>query len=174
MEIPGIGIFTRDEQYGEYYSELISVPVLDGKQCQLILEDYDNDPDQAEFRTAIANFLSIQSAVLEEVEPHIFKYYLDCNANADEEEAITINSPHGVWKHIRLGSSAYVSRRFYGDKKIYVSLSCGCDWEEEHGLQIVLHNGLRVNKIGECDGHLSYADAYGDEQYESVIYPPDR
>ena len=30
--------------------------------------------------------------------------------------------------------------------------------------------GLRVNKVGPYNGHLTHADAYGDEHLETVIY----
>ncbi len=53
-----------------------------------------------------------------------------------------------------------VTRRPYGDKGIYISVECGCDWEEEHGLQLVLKNGLKVNKLGGYDGHLTNSDAF--------------
>ena len=46
-----------------------------------------------------------------------------------------------------------------------------CGWEEEHGLQLVLKNGLKVNKLGGYDGHLTNSDAFDDESLEHVIYP---
>ena len=46
-----------------------------------------------------------------------------------------------------------------------------CDWEEEHGLQIVFKNGLTINKIGPYDGHCTNSDAYDDESLEDIIYP---
>lgn len=62
------------------------------------------------------------------------------------------------------------SRRAYGDKGIYVSLECSCDWEPEHGLQIVFKDGKRVNKISSYDGHLTNSDAYADDDLEDVIF----
>ncbi len=48
--------------------------------------------------------------------------------------------------------------------------SCGsCDWEREHGLQIVFKQGLFVNKVGAFDGHLTNSDAYANEELENVI-----
>jgi hypothetical protein len=63
-----------------------------------------------------------------------------------------------------------VARRAYGDKGIYVSVECGCDWEVEHGLQLVFKNGLKVNKLGGYDGHLTNSDAFADESLEDVVY----
>ena len=55
---------------------------------------------------------------------------------------------------------------------VYISLGCNCDWEQEHGLQIVLKDGLRVTKVGSFDGHLTNSDAYDDASLENVIYRP--
>ena len=50
------------------------------------------------------------------------------------------------------------------------SVECGCDWEGEHGLQIVFKDGLVVNKVGAFDGHVTNSDAYGDPGLEDVVY----
>ncbi len=110
--------------------------------------------------------------MLKEAEPYVFRYYQNCNSNwePDDEEFVAIESPSDVWCHVQLGSEPMVSRRAYGDKGIYVSLECNCDWEPEHGLQIVFKNGLRVNKVGPYDGHLTNSDAYANGDLEDVIY----
>jgi hypothetical protein len=96
----------------------------------------------------------------------------DCNADFDPEEEgyLEIPTPEGVWKHIQFGTEPVVTRRAYGDKGVYVSLECNCDWEQEHGLQIVFKNGLGINKVGPYDGHLTNADAYAQDELEDVVY----
>lgn len=82
-----------------------------------------------------------------------------------------IKSADELWQHVQLGSKAMVRRRRHRDKCVYIPVECGCDWEVEHGLQIVLKNGLKVNKLGGYDGHLSNSDAFADNSLENVIYP---
>ena len=53
---------------------------------------------------------------------------------------------------------------------MYISLECECEWEIEHGLQIVFKDGLRINKVGSFDDHVTNADAYGDPRLEDVVY----
>jgi hypothetical protein len=148
------------------------VPVLGGKACWIVVSGYDDDPRKDEFHTAIANFLRIPPSVLKEAESYVFRYYQNCNSNwePDDNEYVSIESPSDVWSHIQLGSEPNVRRRAYGDKGIYVSLECNCDWEPEHGLQIVFKNGLRVNKVGSYDGHVTNSDAYANDALEDVIY----
>ena len=171
MEIKGLGIVTKDEELGWYYSQPMPVPVLGGKVCRIVVEGYDEDPKKDDFHTAIANFLSISPAALEESEDYVFQYFKQCREHGDRGDSeVSIAYPSLVWSHVRLGEEPMVSRRGHGDKGIYISLECGCEWEEEHGLQIVFKNGLKVNKVGPFDGHLINSDAFADPSLENVIH----
>lgn len=170
MKIPRLGEVTRDERFGCYYSKLIPVPMLGGKECRIILEGYDEDESKNEFHIAITNFLSGTSAVLRDADESLFRYYKDHEQQWLEDGRAPILSPEELWQHVRLGNEPTVSRRHRGDWGIYISIECDCDWEAEHGLQFVLYNGLRVNKLGSYDGHLANSDAFDDERLENVIY----
>jgi len=60
---------------------------------------------------------------------------------------------------VSFGGELIVSRRSGGDRAVYVSLECDCDWEPEHGLQLVFRNGTAITKVGPFDGRSSHADA---------------
>lgn len=167
MQIPGLGNVTRDPQLNWYASEPVAVPVLGGISCRIMVEDYDDDPDKEAIHAAIERFLSAGPQVLREAEPHLFRYYRDCSEYVPD---LRIASPGEVWAHIHLGPEPVVSRRPYGDQRVYVSVEGACDWEEEHGLQIVFEEGARVSKVGPYDGHLTNADAYADARLEGVVY----
>ena len=171
MNIPGLGKVTKGK-YGGYQSKPISVPVLGGKKCRFTVEEYDEDPDKEAFHVAIANFLSLKQAALKEAEGYVFEYYKDLEDawKSYGDDFKPIKSAKDVWTHVRFGSEPSVSRRRHGDKGIYISLECGCDWEEEHGMQIVFKNGLKLNKLGPFDGHLTNSDAYADKRLENVVY----
>jgi Domain of unknown function (DUF6985) len=170
MEIPGIGKVTKEPEFDWYVSEPIVVPVLGEQLCQFLVSGYDDDPNRQESHTAIQNFLSIDGSVLREAERHIFQYYTDIKTWLEEDQGPDIASPADVWDHVRLGSSAEVRRRRYRDRGIYISLECECEWEVEHGLQIVFKNGVKVNKIGPYNGHLTNSDACADSRLEDVVY----
>lgn len=165
LDIPGFGRVWSDGS-GLYVSAPISVKVLSGERCEISVEGYDGDEDQEAFHGAIANFLSIEPPVLDEAESSIFQYYQDCSSYVPE---LTIRSPDEVWRYIEFGD-VMVSRDLSGDRGIYVSIACRCDWEEEHGLQIVFRNGAEVNKVGPYDGHLTNAAPYADPALQEVVY----
>lgn len=172
MEIHGIGSVTKDDDLDCYYSDELPVPLLGGAACRIVVEGYDNDDGKEDFHVAIGNFISADESVLREAEPYIFQYYERCKDYFDpEDEAyVDIKCASDVWEHIHFGHKPTFTRRAYGDKGIYVSLECGCDWEPEHGLQIVFKNGLKVNKVGAYDGHVTNSDAYADDSLENVIF----
>lgn len=172
MKISGLGEVTKDERFGWYYSEPIQLSVLAGHECKIVLAGYDEEPFKEDYHAVIGNFLSSTFSVLREVETHIYQYYLDMNSywSSTDDEFLSIKSPSEIWSYIQLGSEPIVSRRSYGDKKVYVSLECNCDWEPEHGLQIVFKEGVKVCKVGPYDGHVTNSDAYDDESLENTIY----
>ncbi len=174
MNVPGLGQMTEPDDLGWRRSEPLPVVVLRGQTCRIVLEGYDDDQEKGEFHEAIENFLAADATVLEAAASHIFRYYQDCNADWEpgDEEYIAIQAPADVWDHITLGDEPTVTRRGYGDHGVYVTLECNCDWEPEHGLQIVFRRGLSVCKVGPNDGHVTNSDAYANPGLEHVIYKP--
>lgn len=172
MQIPLIGRVTRDERFGLLYSAPLPLSTLGNIKISIVLEGYEGDENKDDFHSAISAFLSIEPDILKAAEPHIFSYYRDMNDywTPSDNEHISIKTPGEVWNHIEFGEEAFVSRRLSGDHSIYVSIECSCDWEPEHGLQIVFKEGKSISKVGPYDGHLTNADAYADQRLEAVVY----
>jgi hypothetical protein len=72
--------------------------------------------------------------------------------------------------HIDCRVEPIVTRDPYGDRRVYVSLKCECDWEPEHRLQIVSRDGRTVSKVGRYDGHLTNSAAYNTDALDGVEY----
>ena len=170
MEVPGLGVVEKDESTDWYFSEPIVISVLDDQECEVVLECYDEDECKEDFHVAIANFLAATPAVLREADEALFTYYKDYEQYWLEEGNAPITTAEELWQRVRFGAEPMVSRGAHGDEAVYVSVECGCDWEVEHGLQIVFKNGLKVNKLGPFDGHLTNVNAYDDESLGDVIY----
>ncbi|NHZ41702.1 DUF6985 domain-containing protein [Massilia aquatica] len=172
MNIPGLGEMTLDEGTDWLCSEPIAVRMLDDAICEIVLEGYEDDPHQEDFHTAITAFLSGGPEVLKAAQAHIFQYYRDVSSrqSAADEGFVAIDTPADVWRHIQFGAEPMVERGDPDERDVYISITCNCDWEREHGLQIVLRNGDTVCKIGPFDGHVTNADAFDDDSLKQVIY----
>jgi hypothetical protein len=172
VQIPLLGTVARDERFDWLYSKPLSLSVFGAAEVRVVLDGYQEDGSKQDFHAPISAFLSLDATALKAAEKHVFSYYRDMNNawNLSDDEYVRIDNPSEVWNHVQFGQEAFVSRRSYGDKGIYVSVECNCDWEPEHGLQIVFKNGAFISKIGPYDGHMTNADAYDDEQLENVVY----
>ncbi|MDN5505041.1 MAG: hypothetical protein L0H10_14685 [Comamonas sp.] len=172
IEVPLLGELEKDQFDDWLRSKPIAVNALGGDNYEFVLEEYEEDESKEEFHEAIVNFLSIDESVLAKAQDYIYQYYKDIFVQLvpDDEWYVEIASPKDVWKHIQFGRTPMVSRRPYGDELIYISLECSCDWEREHGLQIVFKQGLYINKVGPFDGHLTNSDAYADDKLENIVY----
>jgi hypothetical protein len=155
-------------------SDSVRVPFLRDHVCMLVFEVPAGDP---EVRRALAAMLDKTSTLLAEAEPWVIAYCKDVLAHypaASQRPRVALEHPGDVWSHVRFGGELTVSRRTHGDDEdgIYFSLECGCDWEREHGLQLVIRDGRTVTKVGSFDGHLTNADAYGDRSLVGRVYVP--
>ncbi|WP_433788786.1 DUF6985 domain-containing protein [Actinoplanes sp. CA-252034] len=174
MHIVGLGAIVEDADLGWYRSEAVPVAVLGGAECRFALEGYADDSAPDDFHAAIRNFLALDRSAIEAAASSIFAYYRDVTdqvmADGDDGGCVAIEGPDRVLDHVRLGSELLVSRDPYGDQRVYVSIEGECDWEPEHGLQIVFREGVTVTKVGPYDGHLTNAAAYDDDRLEGVVY----
>ncbi len=169
MDVPGLGEVFEEADYGWHRSQPVSILMFGGQECEIVLVGYEEDAQKEDFHTAIGNFLTAGSEVLRKADASLFEYYKD-HEKYLEGSIPEIKNFDQLWKHVRFAGEALISRRHYADQRIYVSLECGCDWEREHGLEIVLKEGCIVNKLGPYDGHLENSDAYGDARFENTVY----
>ncbi|MBM2617512.1 hypothetical protein JIG36_18305 [Actinoplanes sp. LDG1-06] len=162
-EIPGLGPVVEDDDAGWFESEPVPVPVLGGRECRFLVEGYDGADD---FHAAIRTFLALDRGALEAATPHIYAYYRDITELVDDEFRIDIAGPDRVLDHVHPGYEISVIR----DGPVYVSVECNCDWEPEHGLQLIFRAGAEITKVGPYDGHVTNSGAYADPALEGVVY----
>lgn len=169
MNIDGIGDFELNMAYGWHYGPSFNIPAFSNHAFKFVIDDYEND-DKDKYSAAMKAIIKIDTETISQSNKHIFSYYRDTRDSIGEDEGFPIiQSQKDVWEFIHFGDEMYFCKRDY-DKKIYVSIECNCDWEQEHGLQIVIKEGKIVTKIGQYDGHLSNADSYDDDSLENIVY----
>ena len=173
MRIPGLGLLAEDADLGWYRSGPVPVPVLGGEPCRFIVEGYVDDRSPEDFHAAIRAFLALDRSALTAAAPSIFAYYRDITddilAAGDDDWYVEVEGPHDVLDHVRLGDEPTVARDPV-DRHVYVSLECECDWEPEHGLQLVFRDGRTVTKVGPYDGHLTDPPAWTADSPDGIVY----
>lgn len=169
IHVPGLGKCRRGEWSDWLSAEPLPIPLLGERPRHVALEGYDDDPEPGDFHRAIRNLLASSRDVLRAAEGEIFAYYEDIRDLLDGD-TVMVTAAEDIWQYVTLGDEPVISRRSFGDMAVYVSSECACDWEPEHGLQIVLREGNVVTKVGAFDGHLSNADSFDDPLLEGIIY----
>jgi len=161
MKIDALGELAPDPKVPEW---LVSTPVpiayFDGRPVQVVLDGVLEDENPGEFEAAVTAFLALSPRDRELATEHVHRNYADLLEVIGKDDIdVVISEASAVWNHVH-PTAIYVSRRHRRDRKVYVQISAECDWEQEHGLQIVYRDGRELSRVSNQDGHLTHTDAY--------------
>lgn len=142
-------------------SKPISIPFFDGTKLKFIFDGYEGDENFfSDANEAVSNFLAKDKNYRLKISPLVFENYVEFVDAVDEYEDIPkIESEEDIWRFV-YPQEIIVSRRNRRDKDIYIQIHCNCEWEIEHGLQLVFRQGKKITRVSSIDGHSTEADAY--------------
>ncbi len=169
-----LGALTQNETMENWWtSELKTVPLVE-KDLPFTFMAVDFEEDQkflADAEKALENFLDLNSFYKLQIAPHIFENFVEyCSyiSESDIPENMKGAQPLSIWNHVHC-SQVFLSRREKNDKDIYVVLACECEWEKEHGLQLVFRQGKKLTRVSDQDGHLTDSDAFNFPDHEDKL-----
>ena len=171
-----IGQLQQDPQFPEWWkSAPVDIPFFDNKKLTITYVGFEPDQDRsfiADADQAIANFLQLTATNRKAITSLAYKNCTDFleAVEYDEEDApfTQLNDPHEIWNFI-YPNEVFVSRRNRRDQDMYVQIDCECEWEQEHGLQLVFRQGKKLTRISSIDGHVTEADAYDKPDEEDEL-----
>lgn len=171
-----IGELQQDKTFSDWWkSSAIEIPFLDNLKLEITFMDFEPEYDSTfiqEADQALTNFLKLTTNDRESISGLAFKNCMDFLADIGFDEADEslrqIKNESEIWGFIQ-PTEIYISRRYTGDNDIYVQIVCECDWEQEHGLQLVFRQGKQLTRISEQDGHLTEADAFDKPDSEDEL-----
>jgi hypothetical protein len=171
-----IGTLKQDSRLKSWWeSGPINIPFLGDKSlpitfCDLTLSEDKLFVEDADL--ALKNFLSMTLADRNGISELVHKNSADFLDSVDldemDEGVKNIKDPHDIWKFV-YPNAIYVSRRTRRDMDIYIRISANCEWEMEHGLQLVFRQGKKITRISNIDGHLTESDAYDTPDEEDEL-----
>ena len=107
---------------------------------------------------ALTAFLALDDPARAEAAPRMLAYchhFLSLvGADEPEDTAMAAITDAGlIWRHVR--PTGVTAQRGSGSEAdtVFVTLSCDCDWEGEHALQLVYADGTRLVRVSPQDGH---------------------
>ena len=151
-------------------SEPTPIPFFEGEKIKFIFDGYEDDANFfSDVDKAVSNFLDKDRNEKLEISPLIFENYREIFEEFGEEENIPkVEDAKDIWDLV-YPQEIYVSRRDRRDKDIYIQIHCECEWESEHGLQIVFRRGEKVTRVSDIDGHLTESDAYDEPDLDNEL-----
>ena len=167
IESKVIGQLEQDETSSDWWvSSDVKIPFFDNEEFQITFMDFEPKKDKTfieEADKALTNFFKLagkdRNAISELVYKNCMDFLDSTELEEGDEEFRQITDKNEIWNFVN-PTEIYVTRRDRRDKDIYVQVACECDWEEEHGLQLVFRQGRKLTRISDQDGHLTEADAY--------------
>jgi hypothetical protein len=171
-----IGRLKQEDGFPDWWkSEEISIPFFDNDKLTITFMDFEPEHDKTfidEADQSLRNFLKLNLDDRNLISELAYKNCMDFLDEVEYDEADEplrqINNKNEIWEFIQ-PTEIYISRRHRRDNDIYLQVSCECDWEQEHGLQLVFRQGKKLTRISDQDGHLTEADAYDKPDEEDEL-----
>lgn len=150
----------RPDDYGDtWFADPLAVPYFDGLALRVLLQGV-GPGDATRIDAALANFLALTPDDRLAASPAVLancKEFLEAIGPDDEADKAmyAISDPAEIWQHVSGEELQIVKDDSDGEPSIYVALACHCDWEREHGLQLVYRDGKVVTRVSAQDGHVT-------------------
>lgn len=160
MKLQSIGELVPDPEITEWLeSAAVSVPFFPNSHLRFVIcatpEGSGFPPD---VDASVARFLALNDTHRLAISHEICLNYKKIEQYLDKEDELVLKEEAEIWNFVQ-PSKIVVERRSRRDKGIYVTVDCNCEWEQEHGLQIVFRSGNELVRVSQQDGHLTLADA---------------
>lgn len=160
--VPPVGVFWQDEEFADWWiREATIFPFFDGQKLKLVLHGFVPAEDKnfpAEAGAVLSQFLKKGNADRLAISEPVHKNcreFLEAVGYEKEDDAMReIEYPDEIWRFVQ-PQVVYVKRNRYDNRDIYISVECNCDWEREHGLQLVFRRGETLTRVSQVDGHLT-------------------
>ena len=136
----------------------MKLPYFDGAPLRYLPpEDEYSDAALAQVAPALQAFMALTPADRKADSRHVFAYYMgvrnavggDVHMRSDMTEP---SRESDIWKHVQPETVTVRPPDEGDDQSAYVILHAACDWEPEHGLQMVWRDGTELVRVSGIDG----------------------
>ena len=146
-----VGKLKQDENFEECWnSELIEIPYFQDKPMKIVFTEAENESYFTLADFAIGNFMRLSISDRDNHSLQIIENYKQ-NLIFDYTPRLELKSDNDIWNFV-YPSDIILAQNETGE--VFVLVECGCEWEEEHGLQLVFKNGQQLTRVSYNDGGL--------------------
>lgn len=134
-----------------FESEPFAIPYFDNKKLKIGFVEAKHAPYLSEADEVLENFLKLTGEERIKDSQLVFNYY-DETLKFGYTEQLDIKTVDEIWNFV-YPSEIIIDCDEKGN--FYLCVSCGCEWEEEHGLQLVFKDGLTLTRANGHDGYYT-------------------
>lgn len=169
LHLQAVGTLTQNKQFDDWWeSTEIEIPYFDSMKLKVTLMNVRKDQIGDEYNSAINNFLALNSSNRLNASKYVYmNYTVTLKAVGEDQFDFKIDTDQHVWNHIKPIDIMVKKRK--KDGLVYVIVEADCDWDDEHGIQIIYKDGNKLSRVSEQDGHLAYSDAHGLPESDNKI-----
>ena len=140
----------------EYNQELFessptAIPFFDNLPLIVLFVDVENRLYLDGADRVLQNFFSLNSIDRNKNSEIVYQYYTDTLKHG-YSQPLNISHNQDVWKFITPNE---IIIDWNENCDFFLCVSCECEWEKEHGLQLVFKNGQILTRAGGHDGHFT-------------------
>jgi hypothetical protein len=162
IEFSPIGELRQMSGFDEWWTrESVAIPFFNESLPVTLMDFHPQDPSQREqfskSSEALSAFLNLgetdRMRASELVNENCQEFIEAVGVDDWNQAMADLGDPNLIWQFVH-PREVLIS---YSDERdaAFVVVSCECDWEEEHGLQLVYRNGNMLVRVSQQDGHYT-------------------
>ena len=153
------GAMAQDQFDDWWTSKPQSIPLFENVVLPIQYINFNPNEDADFVKQADQAITNVLSKTLKDRAQYTAQVYKNCTdfidmIGNDYDEVDWYNlPPEAIWKYVT-PTEILVSRELYNDKGVYTQIICDCEWEIEHGLQLVFNQKGDLVRVSEADGDI--------------------
>lgn len=145
------GVF-KEASYGESWilDKKLKTAYFNKIEAEIIIKFLDNLQTQDALLDLLGKFVSLPENECSKLEKHIFQNYIEFGDAVGFEELPEIKNSSEVWQYLN-DTRIYFFEDYYTPGILKVGFTFESDWEQEHGLGILLNSNFELIEVGYQD-----------------------
>ena len=134
-----------------FYSKPYPIPYFDNKELKVGFIDAKHQPYLDAADKVLEDFLGLSSVDRIKNSDIVYHYYSE-TLKYGYTKTLDIKIAEDVWNFV---TPTEIIIHWDEDANFHLCVSCECEWEVEHGLQLVFTNGQTLTRASGHDGHFT-------------------
>lgn len=152
MESKIVGQLKANEHDPDFFeSEPFEIPFFDNKKLKIGFVEAEHQPYLDGADKVLENFLKLNSTDKIRNSEIVNHYYTETLRHG-HTKPLNVSTSQDIWNFV---TPTEIIIHWDENGDFFLCVSCDCEWEQEHGLQLVFKNGQTLTRASGHDGHFT-------------------